>query len=189
MVDLQNRSAEVNWDSAFQVIDARATLFGVHVSNADLEPWLGFTQPIFGQEGWIRGEEHVMTACVIDTDHNNETERPTILVDGVELTPPVQSSFSGEKTCYETTWTPETGGDLQPVSVVLLAGDVEWSNRSLNPFDLPPIAELHISEQNHLDGGEDQIFIVVIDPDDPDIEYDLNSSILWPGAGLQLLEE
>ena len=189
IVDLQNQTAEVNWDSAFQIIDARATWFGVHVSNADLEPWLGFNQPIFGQEGWIRGEEHVMTACVIDTDHNNETERPTILVDGVELTPPVQSSFSGEKTCYETTWTPETGGDLQPVSVVLLVGDVEWSNRSLNPFDLPPIAELHISEQNHLDGGGDQIFIVVSDPDDPDIEYDLNSSILWPGAGLQLLEE
>ena len=187
--DFQNQTTELHWDSAFQIIDASATWYGVHVSGVDLEPWQGFSPPIHGLDGWIRGQLHVLTACVVDIDHDNLTEMPSIFVEGIELSLPIESSFSGSKTCYQTTWTPESGGSLEPVSIALFADGIEWSNRSLIPIDLPPQAELSISGQDHLDGGGDVIIIELIDPDDPTALYELNSSIDWPGAGFQVIED
>ncbi|MEE2747366.1 MAG: LamG-like jellyroll fold domain-containing protein, partial [Candidatus Thermoplasmatota archaeon] len=187
--DVQNQTAESYWDAAFQIIDASATWYGVHVSGADLEPWLGYSPPIHGMGGWIRGESHMLTACVIDVDHDNLTEIPVIFVDDIELASPILFSSSGSKTCYQTTWFPEAGGPLEPVSIVLRADGVEWSNRSLAPIDLPPQAELSISGQDHLDGGGDIVLIELNDPDDPSALYELNTTINWPGAGLQILDE
>ena len=186
--DFQNQTSEVWWDSAFQIIDASASWYGVHVSDVDLEPWQGFSPPTQGSLGWIRGQLHVLTACVVDVDHDNLTETPTILVDGIEMSKPIQSSSSGSKTCYHSNWIPEVGSALEPVVIALHVGDVEWSNRSLTPDDLPPQAELKILGKEYLDGGRDEIVIELIDPDDPDAIYMLNSSILWPGAGLQYIE-
>ena len=186
--DLQGQTSEIWWDSAFQIIDGSASWYGVHVSNVDLEPWQGFSPPIHGLDGWIRGQSHVLTACVVDVDHDNQTETPIIRVDGIDLVTPIQSSSSGSKTCYQSTWIPEIGGTLEPVSIVLFADGVEWSNRSLTPTDLPPQAELTISGKDHLDGARDIVLIELLDPDDPDTLYELNSTILWPGAGLQIIE-
>ena len=186
--DLQGQTTEIWWDSALQIIDGSATWYGVHVSDVDLEPWQGFSPPIHGLDGWIRGQSHVLTACVVDVDHDNLTEMPIIRVDGVDLETPIQSSSSGSKTCYQSMWTPAIGGVLDPVSIVLYADGIEWSNRSLIPTDLPPQAELTISGKDHLDGARDIVLIDLFDPDDPNALYESNSTILWPGAGLQIIE-
>ena len=186
--DLQGESTEYWWSSAFQIIDASATWHGVHVSGVDLEPWQGFSPPIHGLQGWIRGQSHVLTACVEDVDHDNMTEMPLILVGSVELDTPIQSSSSGSKTCYQTIWNPPNGGGLEAVSVALYADGIEWSNRSLMPHDLPPQAELSDSEQYHLDGSEDHILVDLVDADDPNATYQFETSVLWPGAGLQVIQ-
>ena len=186
--DLQNLSVESYWDAAFNITDASATWYGVHVEGADIAPWLGIDPPIHGDSGWVRGREHAMTACVIDIDHNNVTEIPTILVDGLQLTTPTQSSSSGSQTCYQSSWTPIAGGSLDPVSVSLQVDGVEWSNRSLTPIDLAPDAELIIDGQSYLDGAQDRIQIHIIDEDDPDAIYSIETIIDWPGAGLQILD-
>ncbi|GIS44047.1 MAG: hypothetical protein Ct9H90mP16_11170 [Candidatus Poseidoniales archaeon] len=134
------------------------------------------------------GQSHVLTACVEDVDHDNMTEMPSILVGSVELDTPIQSSSSGSKTCYQTIWNPPNGGELEAVSVALYADGIEWSNRSLMPHDLPPQAELSDSEQYHLDGSEDHILVDLVDADDPNTTYQFETSVLWPGAGLQVIQ-
>ncbi|MEC8926656.1 MAG: hypothetical protein VYB17_00170, partial [Candidatus Thermoplasmatota archaeon] len=186
--DSQELSAEAFWDAAFNITDASATWYGVHVEGADLAPWLGIDPPIHGTSGWVRGREHAMTACVIDLDHNNETETPSIQVDGEELPTPSVSSTSGSQTCYQTSWNPEAGGSLDPVVISLHADGTEWSNRSLSPIDLAPVAELLMPVQSYLDGADDNVEIHIIDEDDPDAIYSIETSIDWPGAGLQILE-
>ncbi len=185
--DVHGLSVELSWDNAFNVTDATASWYGVHVEGADLAPWLGIDPPVHGSSGWIRGREHTMTACVIDLDHNPQTEIPMIQVDGVELTTPSVSSTSGIQTCYQTLWMPDAGGLLEPVSIALHVDGIEWSNRSISPVDLAPIAELRM-EQSYLDGAQDLIEVVIIDEDDPNASYSVETSIAWPGAGFQILE-
>ena len=190
LFDTQNLSIEASWDAAFNITDASATWYGVHVEGADLAPWLGIDPPVHGDLGWVRGQEHAMTACVIDIDHNNATEIPTILVDGLQLAIPTQSSSSGSQTCYQSSWIPIAGGALEPVSVTLQVDGVEWSNRSLTPIDLPPTAELTIDDgQSYLDGAQNHVLVQIIDEDDPDSDYSIETSIDWPGAGFQMLDE
>ena len=178
---------EAFWDSAFNITDASATWYGVHVEGADLAPWLGIDPPIHGTSGWVRGREHAMTACVIDLDHNNETETPSIRVDGDELPTPSVSSTSGSQTCYQTSWNPQAGGSLDPVIISLHADGTEWSNRSLTPIDLAPNAELTIDGQSYLDGAQDRVQVHIIAEDDPATIYPIETHIDWPGAGLQML--
>ncbi|MDE0708634.1 MAG: hypothetical protein OSB33_06765, partial [Candidatus Poseidoniales archaeon] len=189
ILDFQNLSVDVYWDTAFNITDASATWYGVHVEGADLAPWLGIDPPVHGNSGWVRGREHAMTACVIDIDHNNVTEIPAILVDGLQLATPTQSSSSGSQTCYQSSWNPSAGGLLEPVSVTLQVDGVEWSNRNLTPIDLAPNAELTIDGQSYLDGAQDRIQVQIIDEDDPNASYSVETSIDWPGAGFQMLEE
>jgi hypothetical protein len=185
--DAQGLQVEAFWDSAFNITDASATWYGVHVEGADLAPWLGIDPPIHGTSGWVRGREHAMTACVIDLDHNNETETPSIRVDGDELPTPSVSSTSGSQTCYQTSWNPQAGGSLDPVIISLHADGTEWSNRSLTPIDLAPNAELTIDGQSYLDGAQDRVQVHIIDEDDPATIYSIETHIDWPGAGLQML--
>ena len=185
--DAQGLQVEAFWDSAFNITDASATWYGVHVEGADLAPWLGIDPPIHGTSGWVRGREHAMTACVIDLDHNNETETPSIRVDGDELPTPSVSSTSGSQTCYQTSWNPQAGGSLDPVIISLHADGTEWSNRSLTPIDLAPNAELTIDGQSYLDGAQDRVQVHIIDEDDPATIYPIETHIDWPGAGLQML--
>ena len=186
--DEQGLQVEDYWGSAFNITDASATWYGVHVEGADLAPWLGIDPPIHGTSGWVRGREHAMTACVIDLDHNNETEAPSIRVDGNELPTPSVSSTSGSQTCYQTSWNPQSGGSLDPVIISLHADGTEWSNRSLTPIDLAPNAELTIAGQSYLDGSQDRVQVHIIDEDDPATIYSIETNIDWPGAGLQMLE-
>ena len=153
-----------------------------------MAPWLGINPPIHGTSGWVRGRDHAMTACVIDLDHNTETETPSIRVDGNELPTPSVSSTSGSQTCYQTSWRPQAGGTLDPVFISLHADGTEWSNRSLTPIDLAPNAELTIGGQSYLDGAQDRIQVHIIDEDDPQASYSVETSIEWPGAGYQMLE-
>jgi hypothetical protein len=53
---------------------------------------------------------------------------------------------------------------------------------------LAPVAELVIDGQSYLDGAEDRIEIHIIDEDDPHIDYSIETSVDWPGAGFQMLE-
>jgi hypothetical protein len=186
--DAQELTVEAFWDDAFNITDASATWYGVHVEGADMAPWLGIDPPIHGTSGWVRGRDHAMTACVIDLDHNTETETPSIRVDGNELTTPSVSSTSGSQTCYQTSWRPQAGGPLYPVFISLYADGTEWSNRSLMPIDLAPSAEFLIVGQSHLDGADDLVEVLVIDEDDPDVDYPISTIIEWPGAGIQSLE-
>ena len=114
---------------------------------------------------------------------------PTIVVDGLQLTTPTQSSSSGSQTCYQSSWTPTAGGSLESVSVALQVNGDELSNRSLTPVDLAPNAELIMDGQSYLDGAQDYVQIVIIDEDDPGVNYSVETRIDWPGAGSQIMED
>jgi len=181
--DGQNLSAEIFWFNAFNITDATATWYGVHVEGADLLPWLGIDPPVDGGQGWIRGQPHAMTACVIDLDHDSAEESPSILVDGTALSGVSVSSTSGSQTCYQTEWRPPAGGALDPIQVRLVADGIEWSNRSLDPTDLPPTAAL--STPPFLAGVADPMAVSLTDEDDPTASHSVRIEVLWPGAGLQ----
>ncbi len=188
VIDAQGLSVETVWNAAFNITDASATWYGVHVEGADLAPWLGIDPPVHGTSGWVRGREHAMTACVIDLDHNTEIEKPSIHIDGEILPAPSISSSSGSQTCYQTSWIPNAGGPLEPVIITLHADGIEWSNRSLTPIDLAPTAEFLIVGQSYLDGAQDRIQVLINDEDDPNTNYSIETSIEWPGAGYQVLD-
>ena len=181
----QNRTAELQLPNAFSINDAPPAWVGVHIGGADLGPWGGTDPPVAGPQSWVRGQRHDLTACVIDLDHDAETEFPFILIDGAALPGVSVVSTSGSQTCYGTVWQPPAGGPLDPVHIALFAAGQEWSNRSLAPTDLPPEAMLVIEGQQHLDGAEDRIRVDLIDPDDPDSMPTVALQVDWPGPGLQ----
>ncbi len=183
VTDFQNLSDSLLIENAFSISDAPASWYGPHVEEVDASPWTGTDQPPTTATGWIRGRVHILTACVIDLDHDNLTSTPSFRIDGVDLATPSVSSISGSQTCYQTPWQPAVGGSLDAVHASLYADGVEWNNRSLNPIDLPPTAEL--VGANYLDGAHDQISIELFDEDDPDAVFDIHASIEWPGAGTE----
>ena len=82
-------------ENAFTISDAPATWFGPHVGGVDISPWTGTDQPPTTAMGWVRGRAHILTACVIDLDHDNQTNLPTFKVNGVELSTAAITSISG----------------------------------------------------------------------------------------------
>jgi uncharacterized protein (TIGR03790 family) len=186
--DAQNISDDLEWPQAFSIIDAPATWVGPHVYGVDISPWLGTDPTPLSVSGWERGVWYPIRACVIDLDHGNGTELPTILVNDVELPEPTYLSASGSQTCYQTRWdTPPAGSALVSVQMTLIADGIEWANRTLIPIDMPPSATLELVGQQHLDGADDRLLIQIIDADDPDIIHGVTTVIEWPGAGTQNL--
>ena len=62
------------------IVDAPASWFGPHVSNADIA-WLGVTQlPPMTPMGIQRGIQQTLTGCVLDVDHNPALEQPQFIV-------------------------------------------------------------------------------------------------------------
>jgi len=169
--------------------DAVATWFGPHVAGVDVELWGGTAQPADSATGFVRGRTHVVTSCVLDLDHDVDTQKPTVEVDGVELPAPSLISQSGGQTCYATTWTPLAGSPLNDVEMILSESGTLMHQRTLSPIDLPPSVELSIREvgtgevRYHLKGQRDGMFLLFIDEDDPTVFPGLEMTIDWPGSG------
>ena len=186
--DIQNLSSEITWSDAFDIVDSSATWYGVHIGAVDLEPWLGIYPPVESGDGWIRGRNHTISACVIDIDHNPTNQAPSIQVDGIEIDTPTIFSTSGSQTCYRTIWSPEAGTPLQAVTISLYSDGIEWTNRTLIPDDLPPTAVLSLFGETFFSGVNDHIRVEILDEDDPQTNYSVDVEIEWPGAGTQSVD-
>jgi len=181
--DAQNLSDEIWIENAFSISDAQATWYGPHVQNVDQSPWIGMNNPPSNAIGWIRGQTHILSACVVDLDHNIELDLPIFRVNGDELPPSSISGVSGSQTCYQTLWAPPAGGSLDSVHITLYSKGIEWNNRTLTPIDLPPTAE--IIDVEYLNGANDEIEIRIIDEDDPSAIFEFDAMITWPGLEIQ----
>ena len=101
-----------------QVLDAASTWFGPHASSADFT-WLGVTPlPSTSPSGILRGVNNTITGCVLDVDHNSNTERPEFLVERGQLGELnyVEKPDSNHH-CYETTFFLENGSSLTSISM------------------------------------------------------------------------
>jgi uncharacterized protein (TIGR03790 family) len=185
VVDASNLSDSMQWDDAFTIVDAPSTWYGPHVEGVDASPWTGADTLSPNASGWIRGQQHIITACVIDLDHQYHPDSPRIQIDGIDLPQLQISSTSGSQTCYQINWQPPAGGSLEPIQMSLYAEGVEWANRTLIPIDLAPTAEL--LNVNYLSGASDVIDLQITDEDDPFVEFELSIEIEWPGSGSQLV--
>lgn len=171
--------------------DAVATWFGPHVAGVDVEPWGGTSQTADSATGFVRGRMHVVTTCVLDLDHDVNSQSPHIEVDGVALPDTALVSYSGGQACYATTWTPLAGTPLDDVKMTLAEGGQLIRERLLTPIDLPPTVELSIREvgsgevRHHLKGHQDGMFVLLLDEDDPTEFPGLELRIEWPGSGPQ----
>ena len=183
MVDIHGLVTTADWPAAFEVRDAPATWYGPHVSGVDPTPWGGTTQPAAEASGWVRGQPHLIRACVLDADHVPDAEAPQFRIDNSTLAGVTMSGASGGQTCYAVNWAPTAGIPLSPVNLTLVRDGATIHSRLLHPIDLPPVVDI-TSEAGFLTGANDVLRLNLSDPDDPLSTHDLSLEIQWPGAGM-----
>ena len=177
------------------IVDAPASWFGPHMSNAD-PSWLGVTQlPATSSMGIQRGVDQTMTGCVLDVDHNNATELPQFLVSRGELSELVYIDMGdANHHCYQASFKVENGSSVGLIDVEMRKGDGSLvAQRSIRVEDVEPQIELYFENNSNgsidriVDNGDEYLRIVVSDVDDFINAYLADIEIDWPGFGLQVL--
>ena len=74
--------------------------------------------PSTSPNGILRGVNNIITGCVLDVDHNSNTERPEFLVERGELGELIYVEMpDSNHHCYETTFFLENGSLLTSISM------------------------------------------------------------------------
>ena len=174
-----------------QVLDAASTWFGPHASSADFT-WLGVTPlPSTSPNGILRGVNNTITGCVLDVDHNSNTERPEFLVDRGELGELnyVEKPDSNHH-CYETTFFLENGSSLTSISMEMRTNTGSLvMQRMIKVEDIHPTIDVKFVNSNNteldriIDNDDEFIVVNVDDVDDVLGTYLGDIELLWPGYG------
>ena len=177
------------------VLDAPASWFGPHVSNADAQ-WLGIGQlPSTSPMGILRGIPQTITGCVLDVDHDNISEQPQFLVSRGQLGELhyVEKSDANHH-CYQATYFIENGSSIQPIDVEMRKDDGSLvAQRIIQVSD--QAANISLFFENNttatidriVDNNNEYLRIVVDDDDDNVNSYLADVEIRWPGYGLQIV--
>ncbi len=177
------------------IVDAPASWFGPHVSNADLA-WLGVTQlSSTTPMGIQRGVEQTLTGCVLDVDHNPATEQPQFLVSRGALGELVYVDMGdANHHCYEAGYMIENGSSVNTIDVEMRDDDGSLvAQRSLQVADAAPQIQLFLENESKasidriVDNDDEYLRIVVSDVDDFANTYLADIEIDWPGFGLQVV--
>ncbi len=177
------------------IVDAPASWFGPHVSNADLA-WLGVTQlSSTTPMGIQRGVEQTLTGCVLDVDHNPATEQPQFLVSRGALGELVYVDMGdANHHCYEAGYMIENGSSVNTIDVEMRDDDGSLvAQRSVQVADAAPQIQLFLENESKasidriVDNDDEYLRIVVSDVDDFANTYLADIEIDWPGFGLQVV--
>ena len=190
-VDKLGMQDEETTTNVSQVLDAASVWFGPHASTAD-STWLGVTPlPSTSPNGILRGVNNTITGCVLDVDHNSNTEQPQFLVGrGTlgELTY-VEKPDSNHH-CYETTFFIANGSSLTSISMEMRTNTGGLvMQRTVKVHDIHPTIEIEFVNSNNtvldriIDDGDEFIQVRVQDVDDLPGTYLGDIELSWPGFG------
>ncbi len=188
--DEQSQYTLLQLDNAMVVTNALHNWFGVHIAGVDANEWNGVTtlSPFTAPKTVVRDTDIILTACVVDADHDPLTELPMILTDsgnvsGVE---PTDSEFS-DVFCYQATWRLDWGSETRDVTVYLYdsIGNL-FTTRLVSVHDEKFIADLTLVDFGGdlltlAKGTGERIVISLSDYDDPLSDYTYNLTVEWPG--------
>ena len=187
--------AEALIENVSKILDAPASWFGPHMSNADVQ-WLGVSQlPTTSTMGIHRGILQTLTGCVLDVDHDLNTEQPHFLVSRGQLGELVYVEMSdANHHCYEASFFIENGSSTEQIDIELRKNDGSLvAQRSIQVDDAPPTLELFFENSSNssidriIDNDDEYLRIVVSDADNFVNPYLADVEIDWPGYGLQVL--
>jgi hypothetical protein len=173
-----------------EIRDAPAFWFGIHLSGVDDADWGGASVltsiPITGVN---RGYVSTLKACVLDPDHDLESNIPMFLpsrgnVDGMTH---VQGS-SPEHHCYISSFTIPTLTSLDPFTLELRDSNGEFlTSRTIQIADQRPTIHMSVIDgQSNLvtnvQGSGDEILRVEVQDYDDTVDTVIGDiSIQWPG--------
>ena len=174
-----------------KVLDAAAAWFGPHASSAD-PSWLGVTPlPNTTPNGILRGVNNTITGCVLDVDHNTNTEQPQFLVErGIlgELTY-VEKPDSNHH-CYEAPLFLEIGSSLNSISMEMRTNTGSLvMQRTIKVEDIHPTIDIQFVNSNNtsldriIDNDDEFMVVRVEDVDDSVGTYLGDIVFSWPGFG------
>ena len=190
-VDRLGMQDEQTTTNVSKVLDAAAAWFGPHASSADTS-WLGVTPlPTTSPNGILRGVNNTITGCVLDVDHNTNTEQPQFLVERGTLgeLAYVEKPDSNHH-CYETTFFLENGSSLTSISMEMRTNTGSLvMQRTIKVEDVHPTIDIRFVNSNNteldriIDNDDEFIIIRVEDIDDIFGTYLGDIELSWPGFG------
>ena len=170
--------------------DAPAFWFGIHVAGVDDPEWGGASvltsAPVTGIK---RGHILTLKACVLDPDHEPGNQTPIFsasrgLIDGITH----RSGSSVDQHCYISSIAVATSTSLDSFTLELRNSEGEFlTRRTILISDQSPIIEMSIIDssgdavENVLAGGDENLEIRVLDPDDSVDSVYGDVTIKWPG--------
>jgi hypothetical protein len=190
-VDRLGMQDEQTTTNVSKVLDAAAAWFGPHASSADTS-WLGVTPlPTTSPNGILRGVNNTITGCVLDVDHNTNTEQPQFLVERGTLgeLAYVEKPDSNHH-CYVTTFFLENGSSLTSISMEMRTNTGSLvMQRTIKVEDVHPTIDIRFVNSNNteldriIDNDDEFIIIRVEDVDDIFGTYLGDIELSWPGFG------
>ena len=190
-VDRLGMQDEQTTTNVSKVLDAAAAWFGPHASSADTS-WLGVTPlPTTSPNGILRGVNNTITGCVLDVDHNTNTEQPQFLVERGTLgeLAYVEKPDSNHH-CYVTTFFLENGSSLTSISMEMRTNTGSLvMQRTIKVEDVHPTIDIRFVNSNNteldriIDNDDEFIIIRVEDVDDTFGTYLGDIELSWPGFG------
>ena len=188
--DESNISTNSSSMAIAEIRDAPAFWFGIHLSGVDDADWGGASvltsSPIMGVK---RGYVSTLKACVLDPDHDLESNIPMFLpsrgnVDGMTHV----AGSSAEHHCYISSFTIPTLTSLDSFSLELRNSNGDFlTSRTIQIADQKPTIHMSvIDEQANLvtnvqGSGEEVLRVEVQDYDDSVDTVIGDISIQWPG--------
>ena len=165
------------------------------MSNADGQ-WLGVSQlPTISSMGIHRGIQQTLTGCVLDVDHDRNTERPQFLISRGQLGEIVYVAMSdANHHCYEASFFIENGSSTEQIDIEMRKYDGDLvAQRTINVDDFAPKLDVYFENMTNesidriIDNGDEYLRITVSDVDDFVHPYLADIEIDWPGYGTQIL--
>ena len=188
--DGSNLSVNSSSPAIALIRDAPAFWFGIHVAGVDDPEWGGASvltsAPVTGIK---RGHILTLKACVLDPDHEPGNQTPIFsasrgLIDGITH----RSGSSVDQHCYISSFAVATSTSLDSFTLELRNSEGEFlTRRTILISDQSPIIEMSIIDssgdtvENVLAGGDENLEIRVLDPDDSVDSVYGDVTIKWPG--------
>ena len=190
-VDKLGMQDEKTSTNVSQVLDAASVWFGPHASSADAS-WLGVTPlPTTSPYGILRGVNNTITGCVLDVDHNTNTEQPQFLVErGLLGELEYVEKPDSNHHCYEATFFLDNGSSLSSIAMEMRTNTGSLvMQRTIKVEDIHPTIDVQFVNSNKttldriIDNDDEFIVVSVQDVDDLLGTYLGDIEVSWPGFG------
>ena len=188
--DEQTQVSLLQLNGAITITNSPHNWHGVHIEGVDYELWSGaIGLPSTAPSGVKRGTDIILKACVVDPDHDPQSEYPMIISDlgNVSAVQQIESQFT-DISCYRAIWHIEWGSNSNNDATIYLydSQGILFSTRMVPIINEPFKSEITLSD---LDGNtkylaksvNEKIIISLSDPDDFLSNYNYHMKYKWPG--------